>query len=151
MNQSTLMRLKTICMNKWRLNGLRPYASQACVPASALHTGSLIPSSVPVLWLLNIHCPLYKEQPFGAFWLFSVATLSALGSRAVLARLHSSRVVMSVSALPAQSASAQYLSPEPELACRGRGTPLRGSSACPPPQTRSPPRSTPARARAALC
>ena len=62
------------------------------LPASALQTGSLAPSSLPSSWLLKNQFPSKREHPFGALSTSSLCTAVALGSRTALALSHSMAV-----------------------------------------------------------
>ena len=69
------------------------------LPASALQTGSLAPSSLPVSWVLKNHFPSKREHPLGALAASSLLTAAALGSRAALALSHSLTVANTLSEL----------------------------------------------------
>ena len=68
-------------------------------PGVTLQTGSLAPSTSPLALVLKYHFPWKREHPFGAFGESSMSTSPARGSRAALARLHSSIVATMASEL----------------------------------------------------
>ena len=68
-------------------------------PGVTLQTGSLAPSTSPLALVLKYHFPWKREHPFGAFGELSMFTAPARGSRAALARLHSSIVATMASEL----------------------------------------------------